>query len=216
MFPRKCNKKIFNKLNKQQNYVNYKMFVLAAGGIKGGYDEDTLMALAKIAKTYSVKKIIIESNFGDGMFTNIFTPVLTRVYPCTIEEVRHNVQKERRIIDTLEPVMNQHRLIVDIGVVRADLKYYMEDPEKNARYSLFYQMTRLTKERGALKHDDRLDAVSMAVQYWVNAMKRDDHKAAEAHQDRLLKAELRNFMKNAITMPGGMTKGPQRSLITFR
>lgn len=32
---------------------------------------------------------------------------------------------------------------------------------------MFYQMTRITKERGALKHDDRLDALAMAVAYWV-------------------------------------------------
>ena len=34
-----------------------------------------------------------------------------------IEEVRANVRKEDRIIDALEPVLNQHRLIVDRGLL---------------------------------------------------------------------------------------------------
>ena len=30
-----------------------------------------------------------------------------------IEEVRANVRKEDRIIDSLEPILNQHRLVID-------------------------------------------------------------------------------------------------------
>jgi hypothetical protein len=35
-----------------------------------------------------------------------------------VEEVKHQQQKELRIIDTLEPVVTQHRLIVDQRVTR--------------------------------------------------------------------------------------------------
>ena len=34
---------------------------------------------------------------------------------------------------------------------------------RDIKYSLFYQMTRITKDRGALVHDDRLDALEGAV-----------------------------------------------------
>ena len=86
----------------------------------------------------------------------------------TTEEVRHSTQKEKRIIDTLEPVMNQHRLLVDEGVIRWDYESTKAlPPEKANAYRLFYQMTRLTKDRGALMHDDRIDCLSIAVNYWV-------------------------------------------------
>ena len=39
-----------------------------------------------------------------------------------IEEVRANVRKEDRIIDSLEPILNQHRLVVDKKVIEWDYK----------------------------------------------------------------------------------------------
>lgn len=100
----------------------------------------------------------------DGMFTTLLSPVTRRIYPVTLEEIRHNTQKERRIIDTLEPVMNQHRLIIDKKVIKDDIDSIKIYPlEKQQQYSLFYQMTRLTKDRNSLAHDDRLDCLSIAV-----------------------------------------------------
>lgn len=172
------------------------LYVTAAGGLKGGYDDPTLITLAKIAKENRVNTIVIESNFGDGMFTQIFTPILARYYPCTIEEIRHNVQKEKRIIDTLEPVMNRHRLIFSDQVIKEDLKCFNGDDgaTENFRLSLFYQLTHITKDRGALRHDDRLDALAMAVAYWVNSMGRDENVALESFRDSELDRTLEEFM----------------------
>ena len=96
----------------------------------------------------------------------LLKPVFRKYYPggCAMEEVRSTIQKERRMIDTLEPVLNQHRLIVDPRVIKADLRQVDEDQ----RFSLFYQLTRCTRDRGALAKDDRLDALSLLVAYWVN------------------------------------------------
>ena len=89
--------------------LNGYLYVRRCGGIAGGYSEEALQKLAVIAKEEQVNEIIVESNFGDGMFNQLFMPVLNKVHPVTMSEVRHNKQKERRIIDVLEPVMNQHR-----------------------------------------------------------------------------------------------------------
>jgi len=45
-----------------------------------------------------------------------------------------------------------------------------------------------------LKHDDRIDALAMAVAYWVESMARDETIAKKSHQDSLLDKELRNFV----------------------
>jgi len=166
------------------------LYVTDCGGLQGGYEEEVLVKLANIAKNNKVKYIIIEANFGDGMFTKIFQPVLTRIYPCTTEEVKHSIQKEKRIIDTLEPVMNRHRLVIDIGVLTQDLKY------TDVRYTLLYQLTHITKDRGALKHDDRLDALAMAVSYWVESMGRDERNAVEDHRVAMLDKEPKEFAES--------------------
>ena len=184
--------------------LNGNLYVTKAGGIQGGYSPETLQALTDIAKSQKVNMILIESNFGDGMFKELLTPYLVKTYPVTVEEIRHNTQKEKRIIDTLEPVMNQHRLIVDPKVIEDDYKSAQVYPaDKATRYMLFYQMTRLTRDRGALSHDDRLDALSMAVGYWVEQMAADAAMQIQDRKSELMDKELQKFLDNAFHVKHG-------------
>ena len=171
-----------------------------AGGVEGGYSGQTLESLVDIAKRNKVNYVLVESNFGDGMFSELIKPYFTKAYPVTLEEVRHSKQKELRIIDTLEPVMNQHRLVFDKDVIQKDYDSIQKYPNDIAqRYSLFYQMTRITKDRGALAHDDRLDALAMATTYWVEQMATDaDELMLERHSE-LLDLELDKFIGNLNT-----------------
>ena len=43
-------------------------------------------------------------------------------------------------------------------------------PEKRLEHMLGYQMSRMCREKGAVKHDDRVDALSQGVQYYVDAV----------------------------------------------
>jgi hypothetical protein len=52
-------------------------------------------------------------------------------------------------------------------------------------------MTRLTKEKGSLTQDDRLDCVAIGVAYWVDQMNADAEKQMEARRADLLDQELR-------------------------
>lgn len=150
-------------------YLNGYLYLMKVGGFKDGYSDNTLTKLANLAKIYQVNNVVIEGNYGDGMFTKLITPIFNKIHPVAIEEVKNYSQKEARIIDTLEPVMMSHKLIVHEQVIRDDYIVYEQDP----KYSLIYQMTRLSRDRGSLAHDDRLDSVSMAVRYWLDVMDRD-------------------------------------------
>ena len=172
------------------------LFLVDAGGILGGYSDETLESLAHIAKKHQVKQIIVEANFGDGMYTQLLKPFLGRIYPCTVEEVKHSSNKEARIIDTLEPVISTHRLVVDERLIKKDY-----ETAKELKYSLFYQMTRITRERGAINNDDRLDALAIAVAYWSESMARDTGKAAKSILDAALDKELKRFMHGILGKP---------------
>jgi len=177
--------------------LNGNLFVPDAGGLQGGYSEETLELLAKKAKAHKVNRIIVESNFGDGMFNQLMTPILRKIYPCTIDEVRHNTQKEKRIIDTLEPVLNQHRLIVDPKVIKNDYDSAQDyPPEHQLKYQLIYQLSRITTTRSCLAQDDRLDALSIAVNYWVEQMAQDSDQQMKTRRDDLVKQELELFKES--------------------
>ena len=185
--------------------LNGFLYITDAGGIKGGYSEATLKQLAIIAKTSNVNLVLIESNFGDGMFTELFKPYLSKVHPVSIEEVRHSKQKEARIIDTLEPVMNQHKLVIDPKVIQKDYESVQDlPPEKAMKYMLAYQMTRVTRDRGALAHDDRLDVLAMAVQYWVDQMAADADKEIVLKRQELMANELDKFISGFNTSKSTM------------
>ena len=177
------------------------------GGFQDGYGEETLKGLAAVAKTEGVKLVLVEPNYGGGMFNELFKPVLNAVHKCGLEDSPWaKGQKELRIIDTLEPVMNQHRLVVARRVVENDLSVAKDKQQ----YSLFYQMSRITKERGALAHDDRLEAVAGAVYYWVEQMARDVNKAEDSHRDKLQDAELKKFKKNLFIRGVNSGRKPKR------
>lgn len=172
------------------------IFVPEAGGLMGGYSDETLSELCEIAKRNKVNKIIIESNFGDNMYSQLLKPHLSRIYPCALEEVRQNIQKELRIIDTLEPLMNQHRLIIDPRVIQKDYDSAMmnHDSDKAVQYMMFYQMSRLSKERGSLKHDDRLDALAIACKYYLDILDVDQQLRSKQKKEEELDNMLDRFV----------------------
>lgn len=173
--------------------LNGYLYVTSAGGMQGGYDDSVMTRIVEIAKSNKVNLLLVEGNFGDGMFTRLLQPHLIKAkYSCSVEEVKHQKQKELRIIDTLEPVMNQHRLVVCDSVIREDARSTKDYPTEQAvKRQLFYQMSRITKARGALAFDDRLDALAMAVAHWVEAMGQDEEEKMRQRQDQILEAELR-------------------------
>lgn len=171
--------------------LNGTLYLRRAHALPGGYDEMTLTTIARLAQAERVNQIVVESNFGDGMFTQLLKPYLARIHPCGVDEVWNTKQKELRIIDTLEPVLNSHRLVVDKGVLVADLA--IDDPE----HQLFYQLTRITRDKGALAHDDLLDAVAGAVAYFIDRMDVDVDQGAQNYLDELWEQEIEAFIANA-------------------
>ncbi len=139
---------------------------------RDGYSDNTLLDILKGCKKYEVSKLVIETNFGDGIVSELFRKHLQQTNQrVDVEEVRATVRKEDRIIDSLEPVLNQHRLVIDRSVIEWDFKSNPnEPPEKRLMYMLFYQMSRMCREKGAVKHDDRIDCLAQGVQYFTDAM----------------------------------------------
>lgn len=168
-----------------------KIFVVAIGAVKGGFEQELLDKLTAVAVRWKPEKISVEKNMGNGAFWHIWQPHLLREHKCGIEEVWETGQKELRIIDVLEPVMGGGRLIMDINCLQQDHEISKMHPVAVRKvYSLFYQMSRITRDRGSLIHDDRLDALAGSVRHWVSMLKLDEEilkkKAKEkAYQDMI-------------------------------
>lgn len=181
-------------------FLNGYVFLMDVNGYMDGYTDLTLTLLANKAKFWGVNEIVVESNFGDGMFTKVMTPIFNKIHPCPIQEVRNMTQKECRIIDTLEPVLMRHKLIVNRTVIEDDYRVY----ESRQQYSLIYQMTRLCKDKNALSHDDRLDALTMAINYWLQHMDVNDDEG----MDEVTAEQLESWLDEGIYLDNKEVSSP--------
>jgi len=185
-------------------------YLMESGGALGGVGEKLWTRLASLAKKHHVNEILVETNFGGlEVYSQLLKPFLVKAgAQCRIEPIRSNQRKELRIIDTLAPVMQTHRMVVDRRVVEADadvLKSAADD--RSASYSLFYQLTRLTHDRGSLLHDDRLDAWAMCVQWFQEQAAQDQRSRQSARHTELLEAHFADWTGHLLMTPDRAAMG---------
>ena len=185
-------------------------FLLESRGYLGGVNEKLWTEIAGLAKLHKVNTIGVETNFGGlEMYSQLLKPYLLKIdHPCDVVPIRSNVRKEMRIIDTLAPVFQTHRMIVDRRVIEADVERTREAVDDTAlSYSLIFQMTRLTQDRGSLLHDDKIDAWAMAVGYFQEQAALDQTVQMKIRADGLFYAMLEDDMGHTIMSPDRMAMG---------
>ena len=170
------------------------LYIKACAGISGGYGREVLEELASVAKKHNAREILIEDNFGQGMFAELFRPVIRQYFEepteknengwgASIDTVRVTRQKEVRIIEALEGPMNQHRIVIA--------------PEVAQDQELQRQITRITRQRNCLQHDDQIDALASCVAEWTEVMSTDIGKTKERYEQEQFDALLTEHYRKA-------------------
>jgi len=186
------------------------VYIVDTGGVPGGYEEDKLQRLVEVAKRHSVKTVVIERNFGNGAHASMLKPLFAKDHPVTIEETWETGQKELRIIDTLEPLISSGRIVISPEVVEKDAESTEKYPvEVRSTYRLIHQMAMITRDKGALRHDDRLDALAGAVRYVVERLDFDTQTALEARRRAEEVAKLQAW-NDPVTRREWLTGIPER------
>ncbi len=68
-------------------------------------------------------------------------------------------------------------------MIDSDLQSVKKYPiDVQQTYLAIHQMCKISCDKGALIHDDRLDSLTGSVRYWVNHMAVDEKKRMEAKQ----------------------------------
>lgn len=152
-------------------------------GLEGGHDDSALIKLATVAAKYNVKTVIVESNWGDGMYAKLLMPHLSRIAgSVAVEEKASRGQKELRIIETLEPLMAQHRLCFSKEVAKNQV--------------LGNQITRITRDKNSLRHDDQVEALAGAVAWFKDNMSLDSQKRADSMEQLQVEKVAREFIRD--------------------
>lgn len=209
------------------------LYLLYLGAWEAGYEPPTLQAIAEACVKYRVQRLRVEGNFGDGMFTTLLRPVLEKAWKLAndgarklgrplseqdggtaIDEVKvgNQMAKERRMLRLLEPVTQQHRLIVSRKVIEWDYASIQgrEGSDTAHRYSLFHQYTHLTREPDSLKHDDRLDASSLGIMAFAEMLGVDPDEMAKVMQRDRDDEEWERLMGDTEEDENGLPSGRPR------
>jgi hypothetical protein len=174
--------------------INGFIYIRDIYATQDGYSDVTLREILRRSRQFGSKTCLIESNFGDGAIMELLKKHAVEMkVGMNFEETRATTRKEDRIIDTLEPVLNQHRLVIDQRLITWDYQSNNDmAPEERLPRMLMYQLTRMCREKGAVKHDDRVDALALGVKYFQDIL-------AISSKEALIQ-EKRQEWNNMITM----------------
>ena len=165
------------------------LYARYVGAVKGGATQENLLTMVNSLKEHRCREVTIESNFGGEMLSELLRPLIARQtvkaedaneefpegWSCSILLEHASGQKEVRIINQIEPVMNQHRLVIDRSLAKDD--------------KLMYQLTRLTQERNCLEHDDRIEALANCVGRFRMNLSQDQDRQKKRFQENLWREE---------------------------
>jgi hypothetical protein len=160
--------------------------------------------IVQFLRDHRVTELWIESQFGGEYLKPLLLPIIQRhayapledkdkpgaithdAYPhgwhCSIELIHATGMKENRIIDTLEPTLNAHRLVVSEKVA--------------ANTTLMRQLTRITRQRNCLDQDDELDATAGVVARWAPQLDQDPDLQAQRYEEQLIQETYNEFLKH--------------------
>jgi hypothetical protein len=176
------------------------IYLLDVGGVAGGYSVDKYTDICKLALKWNVSHIEVEQNYGNGAYLYGLIPILNSVYGavhknCTTSEFYETGQKELRIADGMEPVIARHKLIINEAIIKKDVTSCEQYAvTQRASYQFFHQLTKLTRDRDSLKHDDRLDATWGLVRYLLTNTITDEDKAIEEYKAQ----QYQQFVSNPL------------------
>jgi len=184
-------------------FLNGNIHLLAVGGLPGGYELPKLEELARRLCEFPLTGVKIEKNMGFGAFKAVFQPVLLKelskkMRSCAIDEDLVTGNKERRIINTLAPIMGRGALIVSeacVAMDTADIARY--SASLRLSYSLFYQLAKMSAVSGALVHDDRVDALEGLCRHYTAQLALDQAHVVKSME----RARWEKIMANPLGLP---------------
>lgn len=197
------------------SHLNGIIWVKCVAGIEGGGSPENMETIATTLRLHGATICRVEPNFGGDAFANLLQvhcnrlavkPGVDKALPngwaCSVElGETASGQKELRIISHLKPSLDSHRVVLC--------------PSVAADVDLQRQITRLTRARGCLKHDDKLECLAAVVHDWSNELRLDPEISSRESKRKAdeLAIEQARLQLLRLSMPGPLHK-PRKTWLT--
>lgn len=177
--------------------LNSYIHLFGVGGLQGGLSEENCNVLIDYCEEFGITDIVMEANMGHGTASMVLLNIIAkRKLPhIGVRDIYAKGQKERRIIDTLGPVFRRHKFVLHERAIEMDTEYLSQySRDKRNLYSLLFQLSGITYDRGSLAKDDRADAVAHLVNELKGYLSADEEKEAEKLHNKRAQEFLSNPM----------------------
>lgn len=175
--------------------LNSYIHLFGVGGLQGGLSEENCNVLIDYCEEFGITDIVMEANMGHGTASMVLLNIIAKrkLTHIGVRDIYAKGQKERRIIDTLGPVFRRHKFVLHERAIEMDTEYLSQySRDKRNLYSLLFQLSGITYDRGSLAKDDRADAVAHLVNELKGYLSADEEKEAE----RLHNKRAQEFLSN--------------------
>lgn len=190
--------------------LNGFLWVKGVDGIPGGSTVEDMQQMVLFARHHNADEIYIESNADTlGSYRPLFESVLRQYYLDPGEhplyprgwkarlvddtKITHATgQKELRVLAELEPLISAHRLVIAADAIR------LQDT-REAALELQHQIVYITRERGSLKQDGKIDALAGLARAWNRTLRVSPEESMMDRELRRLQAQndqTRDFFRN--------------------
>ena len=188
--------------------LNGYIFVHDGGAMTGSASNANITMLVERARFHNCRVISVEGNqvgsrdTDENAWANLLRAEVARqaldtepAWNCSVEVHWARGGKETRIINTLEPLFANHRIILHSRVAL--------DPK------LQFQITRITSQPGSLDQADRIDALEALCRLLLDTTRLDPSKAARD-------AETTNLIREWEEATGQRSRHPRASWCSKR
>lgn len=177
--------------------LNSYIHLFGVGGLQGGLSEENCNVLIDYCEEFGITDIVMEANMGHGTASMVLLNIIAKrkLTHIGVRDIYAKGQKERRIIDTLGPVFRRHKFVLHERAIEMDTEYLSQySRDKRNLYSLLFQLSGITYDRGSLAKDDRADAVAHLVNELKGYLSADEEKEAEKLHNKRAQEFLSNPM----------------------
>lgn len=145
-------------------------------GLLGGSKEENLLRILEVARFHKVDEIVVEDNFGQGMFAQLLRARQMREYGrfqtpgqatdiIPISTRRSTKSKGRKMVGAIDPVLNSGRLIITHDCLTIDYESAnIHLNEMKMCYRLTYQLSYGNEAGNKLEVDDRLETLACMLE----------------------------------------------------
>ena len=177
-----------------------RVFIMDSYYSRDGYGEETMVEMINVAKKNKVSTIVIERNYGGGMFTELMIKYIKEHHADDIGvlDIITKGKKSRRLIEVIEPFLTAGKLV-------ADRKWFNKEVE-NPQYNMWQQAMSIDMDNIYSNNDDRVDALGIGLDFLKQQLAVSEQDVKKDYDKRLFQHELDSIIHSNSFVRYGISK----------